>query len=324
MIINMKTKLKKIFLGLVLWVGLLWNMFDLNLVVANSQNFQWSMEKSVAALQADKHLEAPIIDWNDGNKFHTIIERIVEVFFSVMVVVWVLVAMVGFYTILTSSDEAKIKTWTNTLIYGVLWILIMYSAKYLTSVIFENMFHWGDGQAISSAEIIKNLYGEMMYPFLKIAIYLSLGILVVLMIIRVFTYITSQDEWTKKKSLWIIAWTTIWMLIITWAKQIVEAVYWKQGEHQGEVLYDGSNLSEIGSAIFDPADIPIIYNVINRALWLVSFVVLAMIIIQTYKLLTKPDDAATFTSLKKTIIYALAWILLIGAAYVLSNLFIVS
>jgi hypothetical protein len=41
----------------------------------------------------------------------------------------------------------------------------------------------------------------MAYPFLKIAIYLSLGILVVLMIVRVFTYITAQDDSTKKKSM---------------------------------------------------------------------------------------------------------------------------
>lgn len=324
MIINMKTKLKKIFLGLILWIGLLGNIFTLNIVSANGQNFQDAMQKSVKAINDDWHLDAPIVDWTTWDKAKALVQKIVDVFFSVMVVVWVLVAMIGFYTILTSNDEAKIKTWINTLIYGVIWILLMYSAKYLTGVIFEKMFFWWEWHALSTVELIKNLYGDMVYPFLKIAIYLCLGILVIIMITRVFTYITSQDEWTKKKSLWVIAWTTVGMLLITWAKQIVEAVYWKQGEQQGEVLYEGSRLSEIGSVIFDPADIPIIYNVINRALWLIAFVLLAMIIIQTYKLLTKPDDAATFTSLKKTIIYALAWILLIGAAYVLANLFIIS
>jgi hypothetical protein len=149
-----------------------------------------------------------------------------------------------------------------------------------------------------------------------------LGILVVLMIVRVFTYITAQDDSTKKKSMWVIAWTTIGMLLITWAKQIVEAVYW-----QTEDVIDNwkviKSLPQIGTEMLNPEDLPILYNVINWALWLAAFALLVMIIFQTYKLLTKPDDASTFTSLKKTIIYALWGVLLIGAAYLLANLFII-
>ena len=49
-----------------------------------------------------------------------------------------------------------------------------------------------------------------------------------MMMIRVFTYITAQDDGTKKKALGVITWTTIGMLFIIAAKQIVEAVYGKQ------------------------------------------------------------------------------------------------
>jgi Kef-type K+ transport system membrane component KefB len=59
-----------------------------------------------------------------------------------MVVAGVLVAMIGFYQVLTSGDESQIKTWTNTIIYGVIWILIMFAAKYLTGVIFDWIFAW--------------------------------------------------------------------------------------------------------------------------------------------------------------------------------------
>ncbi|MBQ9554307.1 hypothetical protein IJU97_05170 [bacterium] len=84
-----------------------------------------------------------------------------------------------------------------------------------------------------------------------------------------------------------------------------------------------TNLNNIGTNLLNPEDIPIVFNVINRALGLVAFILLALIIIQTYKMLVKPDDAETFKSLKKTIIYALAGILLIGSAYLLANLFII-
>lgn len=317
MILRMKTKLKKIFLWFFLWMGILSSSFCLNTVSAS--NFNDAMEGATETIKP--HLDSQISQWSAQNKAEEIVLRIVDVFFSVMIVVWVLVAMIGFYQILTSSDESKVKTGVLTLIYGVIWIILMFSAKYLTNVIFwiYTDTSWSIKTSISPIDVVSKLYSDMVYPFLKIAIYLCLWILVLLMMFRVFTYITSQDEWTKKKSMWVIVWTTIGMLLITWAKQIVEAVYWKQDL----VLQGWGNLSKIGDKIFNPADIPIIYNVINWALWLTAFVLLVMIIIQTYKLLTKPDDAATFTSLKKTIIYALGWVLLIWAAYLLSNLFII-
>ena len=317
MILKMKTKLKKIFLNLAFCFWLLGCLSPLNLAVAN--NFDKAMQWSVETIQP--HLDSVIVEWTTQEKAWAIVLRIVDVFFSVMIVVWVLVAMVGFYQILTSSDESKVKTGILTLVYGVIWIVLMFSAKYLTNVIFWIYANksWWIAMTLSTVEIIRKIYGDMVYPFIKIAIYLCLWILVLMMMVRVFTYITAQDDWTKKKSMWVIIWTTIGMLLITWAKQIVEAVYWKQEA----VLSGWGNLSAIGSKIFDPADIPIIYNVINWALWLTAFVLLVMIIIQTYKILTKPDDAATFTSLKKTIIYALGWVLLIWAAYLLSNLFII-
>ena len=313
---NMKTKFEKFILGLFFWIGLVGNVFNL----ASANNFNDAMWKSVDMLTKAKRLDAPIINEDDGEKAEELIDRIVDVFFSVMVVAGVLVAMIGFYQVLTSGDESQIKTWTNTIIYWVLWILIMFAAKYLTGVIFDWIFAWWTWKEVTTVEMIRKIYWEMVYPFIKIAIYLSLGVLVILMIVRVFTYITAQDDSTKKKSMWVIIWSVVGMLLITWAKQVVEAVYWKQEE----VLKTGvTNLSKVGTRLLKPEDIPIVYNVINRALWLVAFALLVIIIIQTYKILTKPDDAATFTSLKKTIIYALAWVLLIGAAYLLSNLFII-
>ncbi len=316
MILKMKTKLKKIFFWLFLWMGLFSSSFCLNFVSAN--NFNEVMQGSVGTIRT--HLDEPV-KWDTSTKAQSIVLKIVDVFFSVMIVVWVLVAMIGFYQILTSSDEWKVKTGILTLVYGVIWIILMFSAKYLTNAIFTIFTDktWWIQTSIVAIDVVQKLYSDMVYPFLKIGIYLCLWILVLLMMARVFTYITAQDEWTKKKSMWVIVWTTIGMLLITWAKQIVEAVYWKQDL----VLQGWGNLSKIGDKIFNPADIPIIYNVINWALWLTAFVLLVMIIIQTYKLLTKPDDAATFTSLKKTIIYALGWVLLIWAAYLLSNLFII-
>ncbi len=323
----MKTKMKKILysiiwvlFGFILFSGLSFAKVEVDIWDGwNIDNFWDWLTKSTASI--DWRIDTNLSTWYKWETAWNIILKISSVVFSVLIVVGVLVAMVGLYQILTSSDESKIKTWTSTLIYWVIGIILMYSAQYLTKVIFNNLFNWWAGNEIKVQQLIENLYGNVMFPFIKIAIYLSLWILVVIMMIRVFTYITSTDEWTKKKSLGVILRTTVWMLIISWAKQVVEAVYWKQNEVLSWL--SSTNLSTIWSQILNPSEIPIVFNIINRALGLVAFVLLALIIFQTYKLLTKPDDAATFTSLKKTIIYALIGLLLIWSAYMLSNLFII-
>ena len=86
----------------------------------------------------------------------------------------------------------------------------------------------------------------MVYPFLKIAIYFSLAILVLVMMSRVFTYITSQDDKVRTKATGVITWSVVGMLIITWAKQIVEAIYGKQ-EHV--LANKPTSLTQIGSQI---------------------------------------------------------------------------
>ena len=115
----------------------------------------------------------------------------------------------------------------------------MYSAKYIASVAFRGLFNAGKLEnPMNAVELVQKIYNQLAFPFLKLLIYLSLGILVIIMMIRVFTYITSQDEGTKKKSLGVVVRTTIGMLFIIAAKQVVEAIYGKQNE----VLQNVDNL----------------------------------------------------------------------------------
>lgn len=288
-------------------------------VVAQGANFGAALQQGVESIES--HLDTPDSSLLIESKAGFIIKKIIDILFPVILIVGVLVAMFGLYSILTSNDSAKLKEGINMMIYGVIAIIIMYSAKYLTGVLFSDVFKGWIGEAMTTVDWIRALYDKIWFPFIKIAVYLSLGFLVIMMMVRVFTYITAQDDSTKKKALGVISWTTIGMLFIIAAKQIVEAVYGKQEK----VLTEGvQNLSGIGAQILNPKEIPIFFTIINRALGLVAFVLLVMILMQTYKMLTKPDDAETFKSLKKTIGYALGGLILIGSAYLLSNLFILN
>lgn len=63
----------------------------------------------------------------------------------------------------------------------------------------------------------------------------------VILVSRVITFLFGSDADAQKKAGTLIGWNIISMLIIIGAKQIVEAIYGKQGD----VVKDITNLGEI-------------------------------------------------------------------------------
>lgn len=273
---------------------------------------------------AEGRMDAPLTEVNKATISQEIIKKIADIVLPILVVLAVVISMIWLYKILISSDTGDIKTGIYMLVFWVIWIILMYSASSLTNILVGSSWLFRAWKitgltGLTTRDIVETLYDKVLYPFIKIAIYLSLWFLVIVMMTRVFKYITAQDDSTKKQAIGVIVWTTIGMVFITIAKEVVEAVYWSQKD----VLEWGTSLSEIWANIVAPENLPTVFKIINWALWLSSLALLVVIIFQTYKMLVKPEDSATFSSLKKTILYALGGILLIGCAYLLANLFIV-
>jgi hypothetical protein len=99
----------------------------------------------------------------------------------------------------------------------------------------------------------------------------------------------------------------------------VEAIYGKEAT----VVKDISNLGEIGTGVLADKNIPLIYQVANWALGLVAFIILIVIIIQTIKLLMKPDDPKQLTNIKNSLLYIFIGLFVIGAGYLIVNFLIV-
>lgn len=282
--------------------------------------YQEILDQSTKSIS--KHIDASPTDFSHEWVVGFLVKKIIDVLFPVIVILGVLVAIIGFYKYFSSSDPKALTTAVSMIVGWVVWILLMFSASYISKVIFNDIFLSGlaEKEAISALTVVTKLYDLVVFPFIKIAIYLALWILVVLMIARVISYILSTDEAAKKKSIGVVIWTAVGMFFIIASKQIVEAIYGKQ--EQVLTTSWANNLWDIGSTILQEGNIPIFYQIINWALALVSFVILLMIMIQTFKLIAKPDDSATLTSLKKTILYSLIGILVIWAAYILANLLV--
>jgi hypothetical protein len=165
-----------------------------------------------------------------------------------------------------------------------------------------------------------------MYPFIKIILYFVVWALFFVMVGKVAWFVMATDDSTKKKAWWIIIWSVVWILIVMWAKQIVESVMWNQDKVLNE---DATWISWwedewMWWQLLDFWSVPLVAQIINWVMWLTMFAILVLIIIQWYKIFTKPDDPKTLEGLKKAILYILIWVLVIGAAYVISNVLVIN
>lgn len=270
--------------------------------------------------------------------FNNQVNRIIGYVIDVFIVIWIAVAFIWGYKIMVSDKEETLKEWIRLVAFGILGIIIMVSARFLATslvwnswIIVEEFANPVNHQP-NWIVFADSLYNKIMYPFIKLALYFVIWILFFIMVGKVVWFVTATDDSAKKKAGWIIIWCVVWILIVMGSKQIVEAVMWNQADVlkkadivNGKVVKEAPSwIDEQGNPILEFGSIPLIAQVINWVMWLTMFAIVVLIIIQWYQIFTKPDDPKTRENLKKTILYIIIWILVIGAAYVISNVLVLN
>ena len=245
---------------------------------------------------------------------------------DVFIVIGIAIAFIGGYKVLTSDSEDKMKDWIRLNIFGILWIIIMVSARFLAEWLVWNQgiiskqFPGGD-KVPNWVTLAKDLYENIMFPFIKVALYLVVWALFFMMAAKVITFVISTDEAAKKKAWWIILWCVVWIFIVLWSKQIVEAVMGSQDK----VLEEKATwVDEMWNRLEEFNSIHLISQIINWVMWLTMFVIVVLIIIQGYRMFAKPDDPKNRDRLKKTLLYVIIWVLVIWASYVISNVLVLN
>lgn len=306
-----------------------------NLSIFNTASAQ-SVYNDVLSKTVNSWSLASAINWWDvvtdatwADLFNRQIMNIMGYIIDIFIVVWIIMAFIGWYKIMMSSEEKSLKEWINLILFGVIWIIIMVSARFLAEwlvwdngIITDEFTSLSDDNQPNWVDFAAALYSKILYPFIKIVLYFAVWFLFFMMVWRVFGYVTSTDDSVKKKALWVIIRCIVWILIIMWSKQLVEAVMWKQNEvlnSNAEWISDQTN-----GSILNFGSIPLVTQVINRVMWLTMFIVLVLILIQWYKMFTKPDDPKNRESLKKTLLYVIIWVLVIWAAYAISNVLVIN
>jgi len=293
--------------------------YTFEMIAQTNWRFDKSMSSSITLIE--RNLDSAEVRIGKDAITDFIFGKILNVLIPIMIIIWLLITIIGFYQLMFAEGEDATSKGINYIIRWIVWILVMMSAKYMSTIIFEQIFQTWDIQTFNGIAVAESLYEQLMVPFIKLASYIILGVLFVILLTRVITFLTSDEEDIQKKASTIIIWNIMWMLIIIGAKQIVEAVYWKKID---VLNHSAQNLGEIWSGVLASKNIPILFDILNRVLGFVSLIVLIIIIAQTFQLLTKPDDPEQIKKISKNILYIFIWILIIGSAYLLVNFFVVS
>ena len=251
--------------------------------------------------------------------------KLVGYIIDIFIVVWIAVAFIGWFKIMTSDYEKTMKEWIRVVVFGIIWIIIMVSARFLAIGLTDLL----DTEFVDAwidtprwMRFASDLYKKLVYPFIKVALYFVIGILFFMMAWKVVWFMVSTDDTAKKKAGGVIIRIIVWILIIMWAKQLVEAVMWQQSTVTRTDVdrIDGQS----PESILEFGSMPIVYQILNWVMWLTMFAILVLVVLQWYKMFTKPDDPKTRESLKKTLIYIIIWVLVIWWAYAISSVLVMN
>ena len=281
---------------LIPFVNVLWNEYTDTLV-------------EVATNRASK-----ITHWNDIKDL--LIGIWTKILIPILVVIWLLIAFVGFYKLMFSEKEDERKKWVNFVTWGTVWVVLMISAEFITNTLISRVFQTSTGWDYDPVIIANNLYSNIISKFFNLAMYLVIWILFIILLMNLIKFISNPDkDEIKKNTKTIIIWNTIWILLIISSKNIINSFYSK-------VKNSAISLWEQPPILWEKA-FPWLYTILNYFLWFLAFAITMFIIYQAFQLLLKPEDESTYKNLKRYFVYSLIWIIIIWWVYLIANFFII-
>ncbi len=239
------------------------------------------------------------------------------------VLVGVLFSLLALFKLMFSEDEKSLSQIKGLILWWVIGIFIILSAKFIGKILYTDILSNGEIwiNEFNAIKMMWQIYDLILYPLLKIAFYIMMSFLFVILLLRVFSFVTSSEEDIRKKSMQIIVSTTLWLFIMIASKQLVEWVYGKEALIRNNAAV---TVTDIWSSFLSNANIPIIYDIIQRVMGLSWFVILALIIFQTFKMLINPTDEKVLWDMRKTLFYAVLGMLVIWAGYLIVNVVMVN
>lgn len=243
----------------------------------------------------------------------TVVQKVIV---PIIVIVGVLMSIIGFYEIMTSDKEEDQKKGFQYVLWWVVGIIVMLSASFIANRLVGSGGVLDFVQQFQGNVAAWKLYSLIIFPFLKMIMFIVIGILFLVLILHMYRFLMNPDDKIKQNARTIIIWNAIGILTILFAKAIVETIY---GRQEDVINPNATSLADIGTGVLADKSFSWLYVVLNWVMGLVGFVVVVLIIVEAVNLLRNPTDEKQIEKIKKSFLYIVIGIVIIGVSYAITN-----
>lgn len=242
----------------------------------------------------------------------------IDILIPLLMLVSLIIIFIGIYKMMYSEKDEEQDKWKNMVLRSIVWIVIMVSAVFIAKqLVWTSWNAWVlNWDSIDWISMAKDLYWVIFFPFIKLAMFIVMWALFLILLTHAIKFVISPSDDIKKHSRTIIIWNIIWLIIVMSAKQLVVAIYWDASTSTTSTKWD---LWDVWKWILNDQNLSFINNWINRIMWFVALMILIVIIYESFMLLTNPNKDDNIKRIKKSIIFAFIWVLIIGWWYLLST-----
>lgn len=256
-----------------------------------------------------------------GGVLQFILKVINTILIPIVIVIAIFLALIGFYKMFFSESADALSSWFGYVTWWVIGIVIMMLAPFIANTIYDTVLNRGENTAFSAILAVGQIYDLIVYPILKLLIYIVLGVLFIMLISRVFSYLSATQEEVIQKTRTTLVAIVVWMIVILWSNEVVEFIYGKEADIRNQ---NATQISEVWSPLLADPNLPIFYEIVRWIMALAVFAVLVIIIVQAFRLLMKPDDSEIISEIKSNLIYVFIGVLVIWASYLITNFFLIT
>ena len=172
------------------------------------------------------------------------------------------------------------------------------------------------------SSLAADFFEKLIYPFLNLGMYLIIGVLFIMLLMKSIQIITSPSDDAFKKWQQIIVSSIIGIVVILLSKQIIQVVYGKQEDFTRWVNETQGIFSAWGT-VLNERNYETVFNIVNYFLGFLAFIIICLLIYNTYLIITNPTKEENIKKLRSNILYILLWLLTIWLSYVIVNFLII-
>lgn len=285
---------------------------------ASQQNFNELLYETIDPIKDNIETNTPY-GWVDG-----IVVFVIDLFktyvFPIIIVLAILLAIFGFMDIMIADSEDKRNKWINYFIRWIVGIIIFVGAEFIFNNLYDIIGNLSENKSLN--EYAEQLYNNLLYPFIKLWMYLIMGGIFVLLLVKTIQFIASPSDKAPAQAKSIIISAITGIVVILLAKTMVEAVYGKQADiikNTGTIFLKTDWLLSVNLQNYQT-----IFNIINYFLGFVALFILCIIIYQAYLMLFDSNTDDGIKKMRKNLLYILGGLLLIGISYLIVNVLIIN